>query len=105
MPWPEALASRATTEPTYGEVALQGDPVLARILRGRLELLAEVPLQPVGEADGRVLRLVGGAQAVQHLRAGHAFRLPSQPTEAALHQVQLMRVSPVGTVQAGSLYG
>ena len=69
----QALASSVAARSTYGQVSLQGDAVLAGVLGGRLELPAEVPLQPVGEADGGVLRLARGAQAVQHLRAGRAL--------------------------------
>lgn len=58
-------------EGTYGKISFESYLVLARKLRSRLELLAEVPLQPVGEADGLVLWLVWGAQPLQHLHKRH----------------------------------
>ena len=70
---------------TYGKIPFEGYLVLARKVRSRLELLAEVPLQPVGEANGLVLWLVWRAQTLQHLQA----RLSSP------HPLRLLRDSSI----------
>ena len=70
---------------TYGKIPFESYLVLARKLRSRFELLAEVPLQPVGEADGLVLWLVWGAQTLQHLHDGHLSPHQQPQTDLSTH--------------------
>ena len=52
---------------TDGQVALEGDAVLLRVLAHAAQLAVQVPLQPVRELDAAVVRLLRAAQPLQHL--------------------------------------
>ena len=67
---PHELGQTGTGRLTDGQVPLENDPPLRRVLRHMAQLPVQVPLQPAGELQLVVMLLVRAPEPLQQLRPG-----------------------------------